>query len=733
MQLNKLILKNFFSHKKTTIDFTNMSDVMLIMGRKDGNTSESNGTGKTTILEAIRFAIFEKTRLTENKNATLDDMVRWNSDGVLEVEFYFTIGKDCYRIIRTRNKNTQKGSISFDIKVKEKWKSLCEGKKTATNKEIINKIGLDYKTFCSSICFQQKEVDEFVSSTESQRKAIIEDILQLKKYKEYSASAKAKAQVHQTEIKTIESHIEKLNINSLDLETKQTNLDKVENQIKIFLEEKKAITSQLEQLRKKQILFNEKASKKQRLEEQIEKATKSIAMLVDRNKLAIEKQEDYKAALESKTNDYRQANKKLENIKNKFTITKAEIQKQGKAVDKKVKQSEAEVEQLSSTYHKLVGEIENISQAITDTKDLQDARCKTCYSEITATSKKSALDYLKSHKELLKTKADSAELKLKKAKDLLETNKKQLEELKENLQDFVRWMKEKLHLQDNLKLYKQNLEEAKIIIKDQDDIVKENSSLIDSYKKDLEKNKQELETISVDTTEFKQLNNKIKQKDDLLADNLKLLSDAQIEKGQLQNQLSEFKKSIEAIKQYKKQREHLIKEKFYYEHLSKMFGKEIPTLIIENACYELGLEANKILSGISQDSIEFVTQRKNKDGSLKEVFEIEISRPGVDTPVLIDSLSNGQKFRVVFAIRVALSRLLARRRSSTNIDFLFYDECFASLDEKGIDDIIDVFKYLKQEFKHQIIITHRSDLKDRFGNNVLMVNQDDQGISTIEK
>jgi exonuclease SbcC len=116
---------------------------------------------------------------------------------------------------------------------------------------------------------------------------------------------------------------------------------------------------------------------------------------------------------------------------------------------------------------------------------------------------------------------------------------------------------------------------------------------------------------------------------------------------------------------------------------------------------------------------------------MREVFEVEITRPGVEKPILIDSLSNGQKFRVVFAIRVALSRLLVRRRNSTTMDFLFYDECFSSLDDKGIDDVIDVFRYLRNEFKHQIIITHRTDLKERFGKNVIIVKQDTNGISKV--
>ena len=65
------------------------------------------------------------------------------------------------------------------------------------------------------------------------------------------------------------------------------------------------------------------------------------------------------------------------------------------------------------------------------------------------------------------------------------------------------------------------------------------------------------------------------------------------------------------------------------------------------------------------------------------------------------------------------------------MEFLFYDECFSSLDEQGIDDVIDVFRYLKSEFAHQLIITHGTNLKDRFGDNIIVVNQNGQGISKV--
>ncbi len=396
--------------------------------------------------------------------------------------------------------------------------------------------------------------------------------------------------------------------------------------------------------------------------------------------------------------------------------------KDGKTADRKLKASEKELDAFTSQYHKLDGEVENITRDIESICTLTDARCPTCYGEVTEDSKKSSMKFLEAHKKLLKLNLATAKSAFDSAKAEVSTNRKLLDQVKERLQEYAKWAKEKLHLQDTIKRITITVDEATMIIQDQESIFEENSTILVEYKKDVQTLQDELKLIKIDTERFDELNKSVALKDTKLTDANRLLTDVQISKGRLQIEIKQYEDALERIKKYRAQREVYVREKFYYTQLTKIFGREIPSLIIENTCFELSKEANKVLKSISNDSIEFVTQRQNQDGTFKEVFEIEITRPGVVEPILIDSLSTGQKFRVVFAIRIALSRLLVRR-SSTTMDFLFYDECFASLDEEGIDDVIGVFRYLKDEFRHQLIITHRADLKERFGSNIITVTQ----------
>lgn len=732
MRLKKLKMKNFFSHKDSVIDFDTLGPITLIMGEKESSKRKSNGTGKTSVIEAINFALYEQTRYSSNKNSTLDDMVRWNSDNKMSVELEFEINNILYRIQRARDATKSKGTAEFDVFKNGKWTSLTGEKKKETNKIIVEHIGIDYETFLASICFQSKEVDQFVSATEQERKAIIKNILNLDKYEQHKVNAKVKLVGIESDLKVIELRLESIGCNILDVDVKEALIKDLDKKINLCEIEKRAIESQLEKLRKQQILFNDKVESISSFKRQI----KEKADMVDKLQLSIDsstkKIVQYQKVYDDKKVDLDRFKEKLEGIKEQFVITKEEILKEGKTADKRVKQSEIDYEEVSKVYHQASGDIKRIEKDIESIKKLEIARCPTCFSGIDQQSKQSSINFLEAHRPILDDKLKAAEVQHQQIKTQLEIHKQQLEAVKSKLEQYSKWIKEKLHLQDTIKLVSESVVEAEMIIKDSISIVFENQTIVTQYSKDLIQLRQDLGEINIDTDGFNQLNTSINKKSSELKETSEILMGMQLEKGKAKQQIDFINKTLEEGKLLKSQRENLAKEKFYYDYLVKLFGKEIPTLIIENTCNELSEEANKVLKQTSDDQIEFVTQRPNKDGTLKEVFEIEVIRSGIGKPVLMDSLSNGQKFRVVFAIRIALSRLLARRRGLTNIEFLFYDECFGALDEQGIDDVIGVFNYLKQEFAHQLIITHRSDLKDYFDNNILTVSMNKDKVSSIK-
>jgi exonuclease SbcC len=170
--------------------------------------------------------------------------------------------------------------------------------------------------------------------------------------------------------------------------------------------------------------------------------------------------------------------------------------------------------------------------------------------------------------------------------------------------------------------------------------------------------------------------------------------------GELSNQLAECKKK------------HKI-----YEELSKAFGKNgIQTLMIENVLPQLEAETNSILSRLSgnQLHVQFVTQKAGKtkrSSKLIDTLDILIADARGTRPY--ETYSGGEAFRINFAIRLALARLLAQR-AGTALQMLIVDEGFGTQDQEGCDRLIAAINAIASDFACILTVTHMPYFKEAF-------------------
>jgi exonuclease SbcC len=136
-------------------------------------------------------------------------------------------------------------------------------------------------------------------------------------------------------------------------------------------------------------------------------------------------------------------------------------------------------------------------------------------------------------------------------------------------------------------------------------------------------------------------------------------------------------------------------------------------MIIEHTLPELETEANRILEQLTggRMHIRFETQRETKSGSVRETLDIIISDEKGTRPY--ESFSGGEQFRINFAIRVALSQLLAQR-AGVRLRSLFVDEGFGSLDADGRRRLVEAVKAVQSDFDLVLVITHIEELQDAF-------------------
>ena len=156
-------------------------------------------------------------------------------------------------------------------------------------------------------------------------------------------------------------------------------------------------------------------------------------------------------------------------------------------------------------------------------------------------------------------------------------------------------------------------------------------------------------------------------------------------------------------------------EKGVYDQLSVAFGKGgIQALLIEQALPELEAQANELLGRITEHrmSLKLETQRESRTGGdPRETLDIKISDElGTRS---YEMYSGGEAFRINFALRIALSKLLAHR-SGAPLPTLFIDEGFGTQDASGRDRLIEAIRAIESDFQKIIVITHIEELKEAF-------------------
>jgi DNA repair protein SbcC/Rad50 len=158
-----------------------------------------------------------------------------------------------------------------------------------------------------------------------------------------------------------------------------------------------------------------------------------------------------------------------------------------------------------------------------------------------------------------------------------------------------------------------------------------------------------------------------------------------------------------------------------YKQLDRAFGKDgVPALLIEQALPDIETRANDLLDRLSGGnmSVRFATQAAFKDKKredMKETLDILIS-DGAGTRDY-ELYSGGEAFRVNFAIRLALSEVLAQR-AGARLQTLVIDEGFGSQDAQGRQRLIEAINLVKGDFAKVLVITHIDELKEAFPNRI---------------
>ena len=198
MIFTRLELKNFKSHAKTAIDFN--SGISLIVGQ--------NGAGKSTIFEAISFALF-KVYGTK----TITDLVRPNKNINEKIEMMvklsFYANGDDYLVERgvTLNKSSSKSTSNLYKSYDGNYEMIASGNKQVDSliEEILS---MDSSTFLNAIHIRQGEIADLIDKTPATRKKLIGKLLKLEKLEKAYENIPRIMEDHKTRKAILEDRIQ---------------------------------------------------------------------------------------------------------------------------------------------------------------------------------------------------------------------------------------------------------------------------------------------------------------------------------------------------------------------------------------------------------------------------------------------------------------------------------------------------------------------------------------------
>lgn len=646
-----------------------------------------NGAGKSSLLDAVTWALWGKARTN-----TSDDLIHQGQSD-MRVSLTFDHQGEQYKVVRQRKSGKRGSSIlnfqAWDANT-ESWRDLSEATMRNTQTRIEELIRLDYETFVNSAFLVQGRADEFTMKTPNQRKEVLAAILGLDIWDRYETEAKERGRATREGIHHADGRLAEIDRELNQREKYEADLAEAESHAQSVASRLAEIEAQwlnLEQARAQLVAYQKQvddlSSRILRVEKEVEQALKEKELAAERaNKetiqIALTNTRQTLEALEPR----RKEQEDLQGRKSKCISERAHLNGVNAALGPETEPIKGRVETLQSATEPL---------------------CPTCGQPLTEQHRGELVHQLQSQVEM--------------RREQFKRNRERIVELDEEISKLDEELSSiNSHLSEQGEL-ERKVGELESALSHADDASKRMEKLevsIDRWKGELdadrirrieveelaEKSEAELKAASITKEEL----------DALRLD--KRLADERV--GGARQQLAALEALAEQKLRLKLQRATDADNLSLLEELQLAFSKRgVPAMIIETAVPELERTANELLSRMTDGrmAVRIETQREIKSGDLREALDIIISDElGTRS---YDLYSGGESFRINFAIRIALSRLLARR-AGAQLRSLFIDEGFGSQDARGREQLVAAINSIQDDFDLILVITHIDEMKDAF-------------------
>ncbi|MFA6708639.1 MAG: SMC family ATPase [Fusobacterium sp.] len=642
----KLEIEGLQSFKeKQTIDFEKLTEFGLfgIFGK--------TGSGKSTILDGMILALFDeipRNKIDGNKSSLLNSIN--DSSKKMEVYYSFALGKDIYEIKRSYKRGISKGQEIIKPKdaILIKNGNILANKKTEVKNILNEDFGLDVDDFSRTVVLPQGKFNEFLKLRGKEKIEMLEKIFALEKYGEklekkifseknywnkenekYRNQIIGKGEINPEEIKELKNLLEEKKENLLNKEQEKKEFDRIYEEEKILrelLDKNIQLTISKDNLLKNKNIIDEYKMKieKNDLGRELKSQMEELALLKERlEERTKEKNELEKSKIKEDIN--------IENLKE---TKKKLLEEKEKYVEEKnsINFSIEELRKVNKLYEEKTSLLikKNQQDIIKENIIIKEEEIK----ENTINSKKTK-------KELENTRGD---IKL-----VGEIERNLLKKMEETLKEKIEYINEAKNKKNEKEikeeLLKKLTEERKTIVKEKEiyltKIKDKNKKLKESFAYRLYEELKEGEPCPVcgsihhkkmEISNEKpnglelEIENLLKEKDDKIAEDSKLLEKI----NNLENELNSFKIKFEKLnieeeeKEIEKQKIILEEEKINIEKKENKL-KELNIKIIQKESEQISLSKDeKRLTGelndLKGDNLKLIKELKEKDIEILEKY-----------------------------------------------------------------------------------------------------------------
>jgi len=699
MILKTLTLKNYRKFKNELIEFPD--GVTGVLGL--------NGVGKSTIFEALAWVLYGSVAA----RTSADQIKREGAQSIdpCRIELDFVFENDNYRIVREMTGKNLIASATATV----------NGKIAATGAEVVSKyiqkkLGMDFKSFFTSIFAKQKELNALSSMNASERRPLILKMLGIDSLDEVIKEIKS-------DKRNKVALIEKLN--------QDLSNELGEDKIDIYIEKIKNLEKQKKE--NEEIIKKSKEKLKSLIEEQkvfenickgaksdFEKINKKKETLVEKktlfeNKIKLfDEIKNLNIKIKDRKNTISQQKKKLE-IYTNIEIDIKSLEKRLKDINLKIEENIRQIEQKNTLIKKIKEDISELDSKKEKIEKIgPEAKCPTC-ERVLADQYKTLItkfdkDISEKKKEIIVFEKEIRLLKeskeiflreeqaLQKKNNYLNSKIREKERIKTTIENLLNEIsKEKIELDNKQKKLK-DLEKIEFDVKEYENIIVKSVKLYKKYQealKSLDNKKDELNSFIIETERKESDKKLISQK----IDNLK-------------EKKSELEKYKEKIKN----------ERIIVNHLNLL------SEVMSNFRTHLISRIRPTLSYYASDFFESLTDGKYRELELDENYNLLIYDEG--TAYSIERFSGGEEDLANLCIRLAISEVITERAGGV-FNFIILDEIFGSQDMFRRQNIMKALRNLSSKFRQIFLITHIEDVKNDM-ENIIYVDEKEDGISTVK-